>query len=573
MKFPFVGGAYTGRSVNVNAQTCRNLMVEVDPTTPDGKVLVNTPGYTEVATATGATVIRGLLNRVLSTFQMYCVIDAELYGYVPSVPGFTSAYTTGGGNTWAMGTATGPVSMELMGLSNGYVAVAVADGQKLNVYNGLAGTATKIQISGTDVQANTVCFIDGRFIADDQAYAGRFVYSDILAPGTWTAFNFATAEGSPDALRAVFSNRRELYLMGEKSIEVWYTTTDGNSPFARYQGGFIETGLAAPYTVAELDNTIVWLATDKKGQLFVAMLGPNYQPIVISTPGINYRLGRISVGSTSGITVKNAWATTYRLAGHECYALTVPMDNSTTTVTIVYDATTKEWHEWGAGTSGAHPALSISTLEDNNRIYGTFMAITGSNKLYRLAPDVYTDNGAAIYRERASFHAADEQDRIRIASLTVDMEEGVSTTAIRTSTLSVAFDAGDPIIATNDSTTVPAGATVAVTLDDGRIFLSTLSAGSSSATLSMTEVLPGIASAGNAVVVYADDRCTLETSKDGGQTWGTAVSLHMGVTTTKALRIISRRIGWARNWTVRFKTSAAVKIVIKGLIAKLWGEV
>jgi hypothetical protein len=74
------------------------------------------------------------------------------------------------------------------------------------------------------------------------------------------------------------------------------------------------------------------------------------------------------------------------------------------------------------------------------------------------------------------------------------------------------------------------------------------------------------------VVCYGDDRCTLEVSKDGGHSWGTATTHHLGVTVTRALRVMRRKLGWARQWTVRFKTSAAVKIVIKGLLATAWGE-
>ena len=573
MKFPFVGGAYTGRSVNVNAQTCRNMMVELDPTVPEGRVLVNTPGY-EAVTDLSGTLVRGVIGGNYKSGVLYVVIDAELYIYSPNSGG-DSAVSTVGGNTWQMATSSGMVSMSLMGLAAGgfnYAAVAVADGQSLNVWDQQAGTATRISIAAVVQQCNTVCFLDGRFIADDQINPGRFIYSDILAPTTFRAFNFATAEGAPDSLRAVFSNRRELYLFGEYSTEVWYTTNDADSPFARYQGGFIETGIAAPRTVVEIDNSIMWLAADKKGQIFVAGMGGGYQPVVMSPPGINYRLQQISKGVDTPINTQAAYATAYRLAGHECYALTVPVGNSSTLVTFVYDAATKEWHEWGAGSSGAHPIKMACYVEQTAGSYGTYFCTGTDNNLYRLGLDLYTDDGSAIYRERTTVGVSDEQDRIKIAHLQIDMEEGVSTTATRSTTLSATAAAYATSVTTMDNSAVLSGQPVAITLDDGRIHLTTLSAGSATTTLSISEPLPAQASSGNAAIVYEDDLCTIETSKDGGQTWGTARSLHMGVTVTKALRVILRKLGVGRHWVLRWKTTAAVKLVIRGVIVKLWGE-
>ena len=571
MKFPFVGGAYAGRSPNVNAQTCRNLMVELDPTVPEGRVLVGTPGYAEVSTSAG-TQVRHIVNDVLSTTIIYCVIDAELYSYDLTTGTFT-AVSTVGGNTWSMFTSGGSVRSATMGLANGELAIAVADGGSLNVFNTTgANTATRVQVSLLDQSSNTVCFLDGRFIADDTANPGRFIYSDILAPGTWNAFNFATAEGAPDSLRAVFSNRRELYLFGERSIEVWYSTGDANNPFARYQGGFIEMGCAAPYTVCEIDNGIMWLATDKKGQIFVAAMGSNYQPIVMSPPGINYRLGITSKGFGSGVsTSSGVYAFVYRLAGHEIYVLRTLVDNGATTVTYCYDSTTKEWHEWGSGASGPHVALHASAAEYKNTLYGTYMA-SGDAKLYRLSPEIYTDNGAAIYRERTTVGVSDEQDRIKIAHLQIDMEEGVSTQPLMVDTLALAAPAGATTVVATGGTVLGVGRTLAVTLDDGRIHLATVTGGSAGTYIFANEPLVGPASIGNVVEGYPSDRCTIETSKDGGQTWGTATSLHMGVATTKARRVLLRKLGMARHWVLRWKTSAAVKIVIRGVVAKLWGE-
>ena len=559
MKFPFIGGAYTGRSLNADAQTCRNLMVEADPTTPDGTTLVNTPGYEEGSNNGGSPhttgQVRGMLWPYPNSALMMAVVGNRLYQYS------SATWTRVDAAPWSMTSTTGPVSMAYMGLGSGAYgstnfALAVADGAKFNIYQWVAGTITNI---ATPTSVGNVVFMDGRFIASDLDNAGRFYYSNILAPTTYNAFSFATVEGSPDALTSIFADRRELYLFGEVTTEVWYDTGNATTPFQRFQGGFIQMGCAARYSVARLDNTIIWLATDEKGDVFVVLLGPNYSPLVISTPTMNYLFGQYTA-------VSDAFAQTYRLGGHECYVLTFPTQN----VTWVYDASTKEWHQWGSGTSGRH--LMQCMAARSNTLKPLIALSTANGKVYDISSTTYTDNGAAIYRERTSHHAEAEQKRMTIASLQLDMEEGVSTTASRSTTLASAAVTGDTALVTVASTSVTSTETVAVLMDDGRYHLSTVGAASATTALTLADPLTGPAAAGNSVVCYGDDRCTLETSKNGGQTFGTPVTLHMGVTVTKALRVITRRIGWARQWTVRFKTSAAVKIVIRGLLARAWGE-
>ena len=561
MKFPFLGGAYTGRSTYANAQTCRNLMLEVDASTPDGNALVGTPGYS-VQTASGgpSALIRGMISQPdqAGGDKIWAVISNQLWLYGA---GTWARLDNVAGTTWALTSTTGRVSMAYMGLgssgsANQNYAVAVADGVQFNYFSRVGAAETAANIA-TPSLVGSVVFLDGRFIASDLNNIGRFYYSDILTPGTYNAFSFATAEGSPDALRAIFADRRELYLLGDVTTEVWYNAGDANNPFQRYQGGFMQTGCAARHSVARLDNTIVWLATDERGKTYVAILGPNYQPASLSTPQMNYLFSNYA-------TTSDAFAMTYRQAGHECYVLTFPTQN----ITWVYDAVTKEWHQWGSSTSGRHIANCMATYLGKNILSTT----ATDGVIYELSPTVYTDNGAAIYRERTSHHVMAEKQRVPIAELRLDIEPGTSGTTSRTSTLTSAAVAGDVILNTASNTSVANGETCAVLLDNGGYHISTVGA-STLLTLTMTDAIQSAAASGNTVVCYGDDLCTIEYSKNGGLSFSTATTLHLGVTPVRNnWRVILRKLGVAREWTLRFKTSAAIKIVIKGVFARLWGE-
>ena len=203
------------------------------------------------------------------------------------------------------------------------------------------------------IKSNTVTFIDGYLIRDNRAATGQFIYSDIFLASTENPFNFATAEGAPDDLIAVLGDRRELWLFGESTTEIWYNVGDKDLPFQRSQGGFIETGIAAPLTAKRFDNSVAWLAQDRRGGLTVVRAGEGYQPQMISTEAINVQL------NAAKEYLFNAFANVIRWEGHEFYVLTIPgnygfetaaggFQDSPTPITLAYDSNSKEWFKWAS---------------------------------------------------------------------------------------------------------------------------------------------------------------------------------------------------------------------------------
>jgi len=199
-------------------------------------------------------------------------------------------------------------------------------------------------------ESNTATTMDGYVIRDDKGNRGRFQYSDLYDVNTENAFNFATAEGSPDDLIAVLADRRELWLFGEYTTEIWYNAGNKDLPFQRFQGGFVQLGIAAPLTAKKFDNSIAWLAQDKRGALTVVRAGEGFQPTMISTTQINTEIEKLHG------YVFNAFAEVMRIEGHEFYVLTFPgkygLDSgqsgrqSVTPTTFVYDSVFKLWAKW-----------------------------------------------------------------------------------------------------------------------------------------------------------------------------------------------------------------------------------
>jgi hypothetical protein len=202
-------------------------------------------------------------------------------------------------------------------------------------------------------------------------------------------------------------------LFGNKTLEVWYNSGDPDNTFQRYQGGSTQTGTAAGATVQRFDNTLCWLTENQRGSLLVAIMGEAYSPQIISTPEVNYRLSTYT-------TYSDAFAYTYQHEGHEFYCLTFPSHN----VTEVYDAATKQWHQRGHAIDGTFPnreRYNCHVFAFGKHLYGDF----ANGKIYQLDASVGTIDGTRIPREVTTPILTDEEKRIRVSALQLDMEEGI----------------------------------------------------------------------------------------------------------------------------------------------------
>jgi hypothetical protein len=69
-----------------------------------------------------------------------------------------------------------------------------------------------------------------------------------------------------------------------------------------------------------------------------------------------------------------------------------------------------------------------------------------------------------------------------------------------------------------------------------------------------------------------DDVFWLSYSKNGGHSFTNETSRNAGDGGQWAKRVIWRRLGWGRNWIFKIRTWTTKRPVLKGLIAKMYGE-
>ena len=125
-----------------------------------------------------------------------------------------------------------------------------------------------------------------------------FGISNLRDPLTWEALSYYEAQARPDNIVTLYVDHREVWLYGSQSIEVWTPTgrpsndLQGIGPFARMQGVFIEQGIAAPWAVQALDNTLYYLGGTPRGE------GPvwksqGYQPVPVSNHALTLALSAL----------------------------------------------------------------------------------------------------------------------------------------------------------------------------------------------------------------------------------------------------------------------------------------
>jgi hypothetical protein len=407
----FIGPAYTLDSVNVECQRCVNLYPEINEagTGKEGEVIrfVSTPGLTNIIEV-GAGPIR-------------CV-HVDPRGTVLVASGDKMYKITYSGAVWSssllgsLSSSNGTITARSnYNSTSGDTVTVFCDGTANYAYRYLSsvesfGTFTSLSYSGVDT-ATHVALIDGYFIFNKPG-TNLFYVSDWNTL-TVSPLSFASAEGDPDNGVTLIENHRDLWIINERSAEVFTNTGNPDFPFERVQGGFIEKGCVAPYSIAKVDGVIFWLGRDKTGHGIV-YAAQGLQPQRISTHAIEKAIGGYDIDS---ITTADAF--TYSDGGHSFYVLNFPE------ATWVYDLTTKMWHERAYNNSG--------TLERHRANYHAFIPQYGihllgdydDNRIYQFDNEVYKDDTTPIIRKRSSPHVSGGMKRIFCKSFQLDIETGV----------------------------------------------------------------------------------------------------------------------------------------------------
>lgn len=108
----------------------------------------------------------------------------------------------------------------------------------------------------TNFNVDKLVVLDNYAIANE-AGSNKVRFSTLGNFNSWPANNFFTAEGDDDIVVTLETINRELYLFGERTLEVW--ANDGVNPFSRIDGAFYHRGCSARSSPIVIDEKLYFL--------------------------------------------------------------------------------------------------------------------------------------------------------------------------------------------------------------------------------------------------------------------------------------------------------------------------
>ncbi len=253
--------------------------------------------------------------------------------------------------------------------------------------------------------ADTVTFLNQRFIVNEPN-SGRFFWSALLDGASWDALDYATAEASPDNLVRVFAEAGQLILLGESVSEIWGDSGSADQAFVKVGGGAVEWGLASRWSLTKYIDSLAFLRVNRLGQAQICLMS-GASAIPISNPQLEAEI-------TAYGDVSNATGFAYMVNGHPFYQINFP----SVMKSWLYDGQSKSWNRLESY-GGLHRVQF--TVQLLGSIYGADFA---NGKLYKIEPDVYTDDGQPIARELVTRHL-NTGNWSRVSELWIEMESGV----------------------------------------------------------------------------------------------------------------------------------------------------
>lgn len=401
MNFPnFIGGSYESAAVTADQERTVNFYTErmESPGATTRVALYPTPGA-ELITQTNSTAGRA---HIFIGDREFAVIGANVIEI------------DGDGVVTLIGTVavdSNPATLSSNGDGGGQIFVTSGGN---GYYFSTAPGYTLTQITALNGKATMGAALDGYFLALD-ANTGTLYSSALLAGATWTTgVMFAQRIAAADPWIAMYVLGPYIWLLGPQTSEVWYDAGASPFPFAKHPSGLIQYGIAAAFSGAVCDTSLLWLGSTKSGQGFV-LRATGFSPEVVSSYAVQHLVGEYT-------TVSDAYGDSYTEAGHTFYVLNFPSANKTWVYDVqmgmwaergTWDANISDWAVWG-------PRCHALAFGEHRWLHGTGTGI------YRTSLSVGTDvDGTVLRRMRRAPALMSENERIFLGAFELDVEPGL----------------------------------------------------------------------------------------------------------------------------------------------------
>ncbi len=437
--FGFVGAAYTAESPTQDDQELINWYCETDPTKNAGTkamgvsgdrgvtALYPCPGLNTLVTPVAGVQVRGLYVRPGLQY-LYAVCGNTLYEI------------NVGWNATAKGTLASNAGQ--VKITSNSTALYITDGSGYR-YAYAWGTGTFSTVTDGGFTGGTFCDVIDNFIIYNKPDSVIWGCTDVGSIVS-NALNTGSKVGTPDYIKALIADHQEVWLIGEKTVEVWDDAGLQPFPFQQRTGAVMQHGIVAPYSLSRFGESTCWLSQDDRGQ-GVAVMANGYSPVRISTHAVENDI-------KDGV-ISDAIGFTYQQNGHEFWMLTFPTQDKT----WCFDLATGLWHKraWRDSYNVLHRHRANCCASFNGKIV---VGDYENGKIYELSLTTYTDAGDTIARIRRAPHIVSDLNNQFFHRLQIQCQAGVGNTAYPNPQASIAWsnNGGRTF---NDPVTVEIGAT------------------------------------------------------------------------------------------------------------------
>lgn len=377
MDFDFIGGAYEAPSRTQDAQELINYYPEIDPTKPPGSrgvvALYPTPGLVQLVQLAVTGEVRG--GRVTPGGDLAYVVCAQtLYEISPSFV----ATAVG-----ALLTSAGPVTIT----DNG-IALMIADGANRYTYN-IGSGPLQVSVDGAFAGATAVDTLDN-YMVYAQPNGRKFGATAVLSTAS-SGLSFASKFGSSDNIVGLIADHTQIYLIGERTSEIWIDAGSFPFPFQRIPGTALQHGCAAVGSLRRFGESIAWLGKDERGQaIFMQLVGHDAKRF--STHAVEQDISAFS-------RIDDCMCYVYQQEGHEFFVANFPSGDRT----WVFDLATGHWHKRCSRDSNnvlhRHRG-NCAFLFQGKTVVGDY----ANGKLYELSRTTFAEDGIVFPSIRRCQH-------------------------------------------------------------------------------------------------------------------------------------------------------------------------
>lgn len=202
-------------------------------------------------------------------------------------------------------------------------------------------------------------------------------------PLVWSSTGVIRASSNSDIGVALAKQLNYLIAFKQYTTQVFFD--NGNpppgSPLAPVQDSQIPLGCLVGSSVAQIDNTLLWISSNETISPQVVQMD-NLTPKVVSTPDVDRILDNITWTSSNPNNNVRAWVLKH--AGHRFYGLNLITNN----LTLIYDLDQKAWYFWNDFIGNYWPIVSLAFVPPSSGQEGVHLAQHATNgNIYPLDGD------------------------------------------------------------------------------------------------------------------------------------------------------------------------------------------